>query len=486
MLKNDPEKAAELDREFLDSEEEVPEDDGGSDAPSDDSDLFWIYDYPIDKQGIWSEFPPHHGMYIAFTVVVDMDREVLTVDGDMHYDLFDIPEDWRDLPEDKNTIKASRMKFAYHPAPPDEELLKLYDSAKIDVNDDVPAQRPTDIRRAIMNDMIRNYMDTYRFPFREYQHEWGPLDIQFQRLVYALVKLASWNQFGFRHLDEEEYYELDEEFDTGEFLQGCRVPAAETYCIPGGAGEVLIHLNTHLDQDIRSAIGRVIKFTQESGKSYVSACIISLVHVITVHVVIEDGKVVVKHTSPTPLNRPAGRDLLITTLYPVDTSCHSDFYTVTANLPAEVIENIFKHLFLTPDGATTIPSWRLVCRAFDDLVRTRVLSLPNLTILDYADFNDHKRYHGVDGTGEVGIWTRGCLFCVGKREYRWCATPRGEAKWASLGCGVLTLWEVDPGRDESEDSVISSISSEHSERSDDQWISDDGSRSEDEFTDKEI
>src|SRR5579859_165049 len=39
------------------------------------------------QQTFWSIFPPHDDMYVGFTVIVDLDREVLTVQRDMHYDL---------------------------------------------------------------------------------------------------------------------------------------------------------------------------------------------------------------------------------------------------------------------------------------------------------------------------------------------------------------------------------------------------------------
>lgn len=402
-----------------------------------------VRSYDISQEGIWSEFPPQLDMYVGFTVVVDIDRQLLTVNGDMHYDLFDIPEEWRECPDDPQVIEDSRTKVSYRPSEPDEDLVEFYNAAHVEVIPTESVPRPTpNFPRVIMTDMIRNYLETFRFPFQEFQHEWGPSDIQFQRLVYALVKLASWAQFGFRLLDEEEIAELDEEYKWGDFLRDCHVPSSETYCVPGGLGQVLIHLQSHLDEDFREGLGRVIKFLKETGQTSITACIISLVHVVVVEATLEKGTVFVKHTTPTRLDSEFGPSLLIGALYPAQSANTVDFYTIAANLPAEIIANIFHELCITPDGVDTIPSWRLACKAFNDIADRHVFSLPDLTIFDFAEFEDHRQYRAADINGTVNIWTRDSLYWGGRREYRWYAVPLGETIWSSLGCGVFRLSEV--------------------------------------------
>lgn len=381
-------------------------------------------------------------MYVAFTVVVDLDREVLTVNDDIHYDLFDIPENWRDDVDDEDVWRTSQMKFAYEPPETDPDLLALYDSSEITIDDTRRARRPTDIRYAIMNEMMKNYMDTYRYPFLHFGHEWCPSDIQFRKLVYALVKLASWKQLGIQSVHRSQWYALDEEHDLGDFLLGCQVPSSETYCVLGGEGEVLIHLDT----DFKNGIGRVIQFAKECRKSRTTACIISLSHVMAVTVTINKEMVSVKHTSPISLNETAGRDILIDALDTQD-FLQSNFYSLSANLPVEIIAKIFECLCFIPGGIKTISAWRQVCKGFNNLAETHVVTLPDLTILDFVGLDNHEMYHAVDSDGNVGIWTRSYPFSGMKRELRWRAMPKG-SPYASYGCGILTLWEIDPKLDD--------------------------------------
>jgi hypothetical protein len=402
--------------------------------------------YQLDKDGMWSVFPPHQSEYVACTIIVDLDRQIFTVNGTMHYDLYDIPPNWRNDPEDEAHL-ASFNKLVYHPPPLDDKYLDLWNSITCETCQMAPPQRPTDIRLAIMDDMLSDFSDQYQYLLNEFADQWGPSDIQFRSLVYAMVKLAS-NSFRFRMCEDRLYSTFNPAYDRGDVLKGYKVPSTDMYYVHGTGG-VLIHLSSQLDLDYRRAICRIVKCAKKSGKQEMSACIISLYHVIVLNVTNENGKVYVKHSPLTSLSSRTGRKLLISALH--RDSEETSFYTLEANLPADIIAEIFKHLFLLPGGVKILPSWRLVCKAFNSLARKHVLSLPGLTILDWADFDDYKRYHGVDQAGEAGVWTRTDPFWRKRRELLWGAIPaRDELRGLALSCGYLRLWEMDPEFEEDE------------------------------------
>ena len=102
-------------------------------------------------------------MYVGFTVVIDLDRDILTVNGDVHYDLFDIPDNWREPPQDEYLIMVARLKYTFIPPDMEDEVLALSNSADNKVENPVYTHRPTDIR-AIMEDMVASYWDDYYYP----------------------------------------------------------------------------------------------------------------------------------------------------------------------------------------------------------------------------------------------------------------------------------------------------------------------------------
>jgi hypothetical protein len=120
-----------------------------------------------------------------------------------------------------------------------------------------------------------------------------------------------------------------------------------------------------------------------------------------------------------------------------------DFFNVSANLPAELIVKIFKELTLSYGGAKTVPAWRLVCRAFNNIVQTRVVRLRTLTLFKWDDFNDSKTYRGVDTFGgAIGVWSLNKP-SMNARFRRWYAIPPGQDKERLLGCGGFKMYKLE-------------------------------------------
>jgi hypothetical protein len=226
-------------------------------------------------------------------------------------------------------------------------------------------------------------------------------------VAYALIKLASFDQIQLEPVPLNRSIRLRDKWaEKGESLRHTTPPAADMYFVPGGPeGEVLILLaHWHIVDDPKSNIGRVIQFAQTSGKSCLTACIFSIETVIVVRIIIEGDKTFVRHTHPKEGSFwSMGQELLASVL----SSSHivSD-YQLDSVLPSELIERIFQNLCQSSGTSIDILSWRLTCKAFNQLANLRTISLKSATICNLPT-SDEDILHVRDQNGMFGTYRTG-------------------------------------------------------------------------------
>jgi hypothetical protein len=400
----------------------LPEDSDGlrNRNPEDSSDLIRSYIEKLkEEKAFWSVFPPVIDDYIDMTVVVDLDRQVLTLRSGMHYDLHNIPRTWASPPETMGIMEESINRFS-HPRPtPNHEYTDLYETAKVDIYHTPGEKREQDAKRAmIVEQLLQSYHRRTQDLLAVHEFEWGPNDIQFRYIVYGMVNIACWGKYTFKTICAEERDNLNDiQPDFADFLRGYDVPSTDTYWMTTTCGkDVLIHLSTHLDENQSDAIGRVINYAIENNRTELTACIISLQQIIRVNITLDGGHIRVEHTLPRyidgdlmengiPEHEQVGwAFILFETLSPFVVLPFFNIYNT--NLPPELLLEIFSYLFLDPDGILTLPNLRFVCKACDNLVRNKTLSLPGLTLFGDDDLHNHNNelYRGVDTDGNLGWW----------------------------------------------------------------------------------
>jgi hypothetical protein len=331
--------------------------------------------------GVWSNFPPQSSHPWRRTVIIDLDRNVLTVDGKKHFRLPKFPKSF--LTKENG---QRQLPNVYLPPPiPDPELVALYNSSSPSIIESkmlLPDSNRS--RRIVVSYLIKDFLRRYYTNQNFYMEECRPTDVPFQILAYACIKLASLDKILLKEVKEPfsyPSYRYDDE--NWEGLRYIKPPPSDMYTVPGGKyGEVLILLAHHsISEDPESEIGRVIKYAQTSNRQYVTACIFSIETVIYVDVALESTGPRVSHTLPSigDMFEGWGRELLASALVP-DAISYFDHI-----LPQEIILQIFHYLCYSKPEIKDILNWRLTCRAFKDIVDRLTIPFEPAIILNFPN-----------------------------------------------------------------------------------------------------
>jgi hypothetical protein len=325
-----------------------------------------------DQKAVWSDFPPEPNGTFHKTVIIDLDRNVLTVDSKKHFPLPKFPHDFL------NKANGRRIKGIYLlPPKRDAALVALYNSCSPSI---IPSKTllpdSNRTRRTVASHLLKSFMHKHCGNIDFYLKE-------FRKIAYTCIKLASVDQIQLQPTEPLWGYWYKQE--NWEGLRLIEPPPSDMYSVPGGKyGQVLIHLAHHsISKDPKSAIGRVIDHAQSSGKSHVTACIFSLTTVIIVDIAIVGGETRVSHTIPAVgdfSKEGWGGDLLASVLVPCTASYGA---SVDEILPRELIEQIFRHFCYSNGGEDDLLNWRLTCRAFNDLADRFTIPIKPCTMLNF-------------------------------------------------------------------------------------------------------
>jgi len=259
-------------------------------------------------------------------------------------------------------------------------------------------------------------------------------------LVYTLVKFSSWDGITFKEGPRK--FGMDDEALAKRLLVKATFPTVTEYFVPVGVEgkRVLVVLATHLEKEeyMKMAVSKVVGISKKKELTDVTACIMSLCHVIVVEVHTMDSGRYVTHTKPIDIFAKEGREALIATLSPPSPPPPSESTAATV-LPTEIIEQIFKDLTLT-GGVPTIPSFAAATAAFGSIAHDRILQLPGLTLTTFPAPLEQCIF-GVHGNGDVGVYHFGDkrYTCLWNQMKSWTVMVDG----ADLGIGEVSLTPVD-------------------------------------------
>jgi hypothetical protein len=271
--------------------------------------------------------------------ILDLDREIFSVDMWIHFSMKNIPRDrWfdglhgvRSLPQDyyldicpEATIGLPKVEYFADDCSRDEYWSKYqqYDcsivKAKSKIEHPFKAAHRQVIAVVTFERFVREYSDMFRDCLPELSHD----DFAFRELAFAILSFATCQyRLDMPHRLHGELingYLIDPDDDISHgkskllplFAQGCHSPEKE----PGSAPQasiywfesVLVSLvpDIILQNDAGAAIAKVVGFGLGQGKLDFHAIALSVINVIMLRVIVENGVTIVKHTKTTRLSTP--------------------------------------------------------------------------------------------------------------------------------------------------------------------------------------
>ena len=294
--------------------------------------LHWTYDVGGDVQEL--PLPSYmNDTFIEWVYVIDLDREIFSVDHGAHFPLGNIPRHgwinaldrnynghWLVLPDllPDNAVTS----LVVRPDLPDVKLIRLYEELdiKIVTPDGINGFHPTQRHETLSCARIfQIFQRTQERVLAHFLLGWKPDDFPFREIAFTIVCLASGRQnvslvadsrladdgaHGCANLmsstDQEEESEFVAHMGVGAHLNdnaAGSAPQSSMYWFEG----VLVHLVARLDQPdaIPQSVTRVAQRAREDCPwQPVDAVLISIAHIILVRV-FPDSKV--QHTKPLPL-----------------------------------------------------------------------------------------------------------------------------------------------------------------------------------------
>ena len=297
--------------------------------------LYWFYGVcsDVDRLPLPSYQPIFNDSFIEWVYVIDLDREIFSVDHGAHFDMRAIPRPgWMDalaktdsghrlllpdlLPEHTTTSLVVRSDA------PNEELIRLYKGLNIEIvtSKGINGFHPTQRHEPLF--CARVFQFFQRAQTQVLAHlllGWKPDDFYFREIAFTILCLASGRQnvslvedvcianddaHGSANLinntNDDEEPEFLAHMGVGSHLNdnpAGSAPKSSMYWFEG----VLVHLVARLDNPdiVPESVARVVQRVHEScSQQPVDALLISIAHIVLV-TVFSGGRV--QHTEPLPL-----------------------------------------------------------------------------------------------------------------------------------------------------------------------------------------
>ena len=308
---------------------------GAASAPSEGALLHWskVVGGDVDELPLPSYKPIFNDLWIEWVYVVDLDREIFSVDHGAHFKMGHIPRlGWIDalakthdgdrlllpdlLPENATTSLVVRS------APPGVELIQLYEKLNIEIvtPKGISGFDPTQRQEPLF--CARIFQCFQRAQTQVLAHfllGWRPNDFSFREIAFTILCLASGRQnvslvenlrlanddaHGCASLISNTDRDLEPEFvahmGVGAHLAdnpAGSAPKSSMYWFEG----ILVHLVARLDNPdiIPESVARVVqRARKDCSRQPVDAVLISIAHIVLVRV-FSGHKV--QHTKPLPL-----------------------------------------------------------------------------------------------------------------------------------------------------------------------------------------
>ena len=298
-----------------------------------------------------SIWPPPNTLFIEWTYTIDLDRELFSVDHQIHFPLSSIPDTWiselnwirGDDDDEVFTSTPQAIDISYPKPAVDETYVQLYEKAncsilQIEVTDTQFSLNS--VYESLCFELAKAFIvsSSNQLCFSKSNFSsWGPEDVPFKELAFVFLLLADRYSFSLSPLSssDENNHETADELD---YEIGVAYPSSSSFWFAG----TFVYLTTHLKDDAvrKSAIGHVLELTKNCPRRSFTAFLFSIRELVVIDIS-EEG---VKHTE---------------TLLFCDITSHSAGYN--AGLPAMITyftqsrKSLANHRPQTPISPSSFP-----------------------------------------------------------------------------------------------------------------------------------
>ena len=240
---------------------------------------------------IW---PPPNTLFIEWIYTIDLDRELFSVDHEIHFPLSAIPNTWiRELnlirgddddDDDHVALVPQAIDISYPKLAVDETYVQLYEKANCSILQVEVSDFQLNVREGLCFELAIRFIKSNR-PLFSTISSWGPEDVPFKGLAFVLLLLADHYSFSFLPLTSSSTDRDDEDYNVG-----VACPTTSSFWFAGA----FVYLTTHLKDDAvrKSAIGHVLELTKDCPRSNFTAFLFSIRELVVIDIS-EEG---VKHT----------------------------------------------------------------------------------------------------------------------------------------------------------------------------------------------
>lgn len=346
-----------------------------------------------------SIWPPSNTLLIEWTYTIDLDRELFSVDHQIHFPLSAIPDTWireinlirrlgdddDDDDDDDLMLVRQAIDISYPKLAADETYVQLYEKANCSIFQVEESDYNFNSAYEGLCFELTNIFIEFIRPLFSSISSWGPEDVPFKELAFVLLLLA--DRYSFSLLPSSSPYDY-------EMPVGVAYPTTSSFWFAGA----FVYLTTHLKDDAvrKSAIGHVLELTKNCPRSNFTAFLFSIYELVVIDIS-EEG---VKHTETlpfwasditsesdsVPVVHKVGLLAMITYFTQSRTSLanhRTQTLTNPSSLPYDILLNIVKYV----DWETTI-----ILSATSKLLRECVERLgPKLGNFQLLKYDAHSR-----------------------------------------------------------------------------------------------
>jgi hypothetical protein len=254
----------------------------------------------IEERGL-DMFPsiwPPNAHFIDYTYTIDLDRELFSVNHEIHFPLSAIPDTWikelnlirgdldsEDVDHDNDDIVLipHAIDISYPKPAVDETHVQLYEKANCAILQ-VEVSDLNTVYQGLCFELAKMFIE-FNEPVFKTISSWGLEDVRFKELAFVFLLLADRYSFSLLPSSSADKYDYE---------KGVACPTTSSFWFAG----TFVYLTTHLEDDAvrKSAIGHVLELTKNCPRSSFTAFLFSIRELVVIEIS-EEG---VKHTETLP------------------------------------------------------------------------------------------------------------------------------------------------------------------------------------------